>query len=374
MSQHGIELQPADESAPESMMFDNDSLDYDQECFEVIAGEQSGTSIIIENKATFSVGNDFNNDVVLRSSQNVQILLNIDMYNGVRHIQLQDGIARLGDVDMLAGDWYELAPGVTVEYADVAFHIQGMPNVYLADERADPEAAVVYTRRTMAVAAVLAGIALLGILGVQEYWLTDDTDPVAGPTLAQQIAALDLDDLQIVENAPDGSALLVSGRVSGREQYRHLQQLLAIERPGAFLDVQVDSDIVDGLHDIYRNHGIAANVSVLGKGHVQVETEGVDEATMSAIEEALEADLPMLNKLDVLNTPPEESQLVSNNRQLDPEKEIEAVVAGDISYVITRDQARYFVGAVLPSGHTIKAINEGMVVMLREGEETEHRF
>lgn len=374
MSQQDTELPPLDDIVPESMRIDNDALECEEERFEVIAGEQSGTGISIENKAAFSVGNDFNNDVVLRSSQNVPIQLNIERYQGVRHIQLQDGNARLGDVDMQQGEWYELVPGLPVEYADVAFHIQGIPNVECADEKSDPEAAVIFTRRSMAVAALLAGIALLGVLGIQEFWLTGDDEPVAGPSLVQQIAALDLADVQIVENAPDGSALLVSGRVSGREQYRHLQQLLATESPGAALDVQVDSDIVDGLLDIYRNHGIAANVSVLGKGHVQVETEGVDEATMVAIEKALETDLPMLNKLDVMNTPPEESQSANNDSQLDPEKEIEAVVAGEISYVITRDQARYFVGAVLPSGHTIKAINEGMVVMLREGEETQLKF
>lgn len=343
------------------------------ECLEVVCGEQSGVSLDIANKSAFSVGTEFSNDVVLRSHHADTIKLIIESHQGIRHIMLQQGQARIGDTDLLLEQWYELEPGLTVSFAEVSFLIRGQ----VSGEQAELEYAAITpnssAKRSIAVAALVAGIALLGVLGVQERRASDTDESTPAPTLEQRVADLDLENLEIIYDDADKQAAIVHGRVDGRDDFRRLQQMLNAHMPTVSTDVQIDSDIAEGLHDIYRNHGFEALVDVPGKGHARVETAGVDEQTMITIEEAIQADLPMLVKLDIVNTPPEKSE-PDISQSMDPEKEVEAVVEGAVSYVLTRDQSRYFIGGILPSGHTIKSIEEGTVLMSRAGELTKLKF
>ena len=49
---------------------------------------------------------------------------------------------------------------------------------------------------------------------------------------------------------------------------------------------------------------------------------------------------------------------------------IASVVPGNPAYLVTADGARYFVGAMLPTGHRITAISGQRVWLERNGEKT----
>ncbi len=52
----------------------------------------------------------------------------------------------------------------------------------------------------------------------------------------------------------------------------------------------------------------------------------------------------------------------------DPGKRIASIVPGNPAYIVTADGARYFVGAMLPTGHRITAIAGQRVSLERDGE------
>ena len=58
----------------------------------------------------------------------------------------------------------------------------------------------------------------------------------------------------------------------------------------------------------------------------------------------------------------------------DPNKRIASLVPGEPAYVVTADGARYFVGALLPSGHRIAQIAAQRVVLERDGQQTNLNF
>ena len=58
----------------------------------------------------------------------------------------------------------------------------------------------------------------------------------------------------------------------------------------------------------------------------------------------------------------------------DPGKRIASVVPGDPAYLVTADGARYFVGAMLPTGHRITRIDGQHVTLERGGEESTLNF
>ena len=51
-----------------------------------------------------------------------------------------------------------------------------------------------------------------------------------------------------------------------------------------------------------------------------------------------------------------------------------ALVPGEPAYVVTVDGARYFVGAMLPSGHRIARIAPQQVVLERDGRQMNLNF
>ena len=55
-------------------------------------------------------------------------------------------------------------------------------------------------------------------------------------------------------------------------------------------------------------------------------------------------------------------------------KRVVSVVGGEDGYVQTRDGSRYFVGAVLPDGHTVTAIEEQSVTVQKDGRITNLTF
>ena len=52
----------------------------------------------------------------------------------------------------------------------------------------------------------------------------------------------------------------------------------------------------------------------------------------------------------------------------DPGKRIASLVPGEPGYLVTADGSRYFVGAVLPSGHRVTAIAQQRVTLERDGQ------
>src|SRR5690606_14051290 len=98
-----------------------------------------------------------------------------------------------------------------------------------------------------------------------------------------------------------------------------------------------------------------------------------DAAKLARAEEVVRRDVRGLEALSVRNTagpaaPP--APPVSN----DPGKRIASLVAGASAYLVTVDGARYFVGAMLPTGHRIVAIEKTAVALERDGQKTSLKF
>ena len=346
----------------------------------VVEGEQAGATIDVSDKDNFSVGSGYDNDVVLRCCSE-PVSVQIETQRGHRYIKLLEGAARIRsaaapNVELDTEKFIKITPDTSVELGNTAFTIK-IPEPFPGNEARpsqDGQVRADHGKRNLALASITAGIALLAALGFHEYWMKGNAVEQPHLSVVQQLEEQGLTGIHLLDEDSNNGLKTLQGRVDDQEQFQIVQRIASDSDTPIKLDVQVDSAIVDALQDIYRNHGVDAEISLLGKGHVKIEMQGVSEQTLESIESALKADLPMLEKVETINLPAEEIPEEAEREALDPEKEVEAVIAGDVSYVITRDQSRYFVGAVLPSGYTITSIKDGTVVMVKEGEETTLNF
>jgi type III secretion protein D len=161
--------------------------------------------------------------------------------------------------------------------------------------------------------------------------------------------------------------LVIDGYLETDAERTRAEQVLAAQGLRPELRVWVNETVVRAVQDVYRVQGVAAQVQATGPGSVRVSTALADPSPLPEIEAAARRDVRGLNRLDARNQPP--AHVPSPIPALDdPGKRVAGIVAGPEPYVVTADGTRYFVGALLPTGHRIVAIAGSRVELEREGQ------
>ncbi|WP_056265367.1 MULTISPECIES: hypothetical protein [unclassified Roseateles] len=127
-----------------------------------------------------------------------------------------------------------------------------------------------------------------------------------------------------------------------------------------------------GVMDVFRLHGVRAQAAWSPDGELVLRTQERDAAKVQAAADAARRDVARLPKLRVDNQPPVVATATPAPPAEDPAKRLVAVVDNtDSPYFVTADGARYFSGALLPSGHRVVQIAERSVTVERDGQRTQ---
>jgi type III secretion protein D len=125
--------------------------------------------------------------------------------------------------------------------------------------------------------------------------------------------------------------------------------------------------------EVFRVNGIAVKAQVAGAGRIEAEAAEPDLVRLKRAEEVVRRDVRGLQQLALRNTatprPPPAPPLPD-----DPGKRIASLVPGEPAYLVTADGSRYFVGAVLPSGHRVMRIAHGSVTLDFDGQKQTLNF
>ena len=169
------------------------------------------------------------------------------------------------------------------------------------------------------------------------------------------------------------------GRVATQAERTRLDEWLAQRpvQPPARLDVEVDEQVLRDVIEVFRVNGIPVQAQVAAPGHVEAEAAERDVDRLARTEEVVRRDVRGLEGLKVFNTVPEEASAPPPVVD-DPNKRIASLVPapaeGGPGYVVTADGARYFVGALLPSGYRIAQIESQQLQLERDGHQSTLNF
>jgi type III secretion protein D len=166
---------------------------------------------------------------------------------------------------------------------------------------------------------------------------------------------------------------VLRGRLDTLAQRTRLDAWL-IGRPGATrVQVEVEEQLARDVADVFRVNGVAVRARSVGAAQVLAEATEPDPARLARAEEVVRRDVRGLGSLTVHNlaAPPEPPAPPVVD---DPGKRIASIVTGDPAYLVTVDGARYFVGAMLPTGHRINAIEDQRVTLELNGRVTDLDF
>lgn len=319
-------------------------------------------------------------DIVLREpgAQVVRLRVSADVPNAMLEVEL--GQVQLGEQTLVAPAqtlWPQHAPlriGSTV----VAFGRACVDDWSAAlpapgaDGPAPPAAAAKPTpwRRRAEVWLAATGCSVLLACGGALWIARAAASPASPPTvdaaaLAAALRSSDFGTLDLVRGA-DGR-FAVRGRVGNEAQRQKLQAWVATSIPGAALDVQVDEVLASNVAEVLRVNGVAAKTRVAAPGRIEAEVAEPDHARVKRAEDVVRRDVPGLDQLSLRNTatprPPPTPPVPD-----DPGKRIASLVPGEPAYLVTADGSRYFLGAVLPSGHRVMQIAHGSVTLELNGQ------
>jgi type III secretion protein D len=187
----------------------------------------------------------------------------------------------------------------------------------------------------------------------------------AGVTLLSALRASEFAMLE-AKTAADGRTTL-RGRLSTRVQRAQLDAWLAERRFAPLVEVWVDEAIAHDVTEVFRVNGVSVRTQVAGAGRIAADAVEPNADKLNRAAEVVRRDVRGLQALDVRNTakpaPPPAPPVFD-----DPGKRIASLVPGDPAYLVTADGSRYFIGALLPTGHRITQIDKSRVTLELHGQ------
>lgn len=219
--------------------------------------------------------------------------------------------------------------------------------------------------------AIGIGVAVAGVVTcamAAQLWRPVPPTLEARHALAEQI--VQSSGLAEVKVGNDHGRLRVSGVVADTEQAEKLRDALSRSpAAGAEVDLRSGNSIARDVVDVLRLSGIPAEGRYLGDGQVEVRGHFGDQAKLQkVVESRAMREVGGLKKIATVNldTPP-----APPAKPKDDGKLIAEVVGGNDPYIVTRDGSRYYVGAKLPGGGTLQAI-DGQDVVVDTGKALKH--
>ncbi len=364
----------------------------------VLTGRLSGTEKRLPPRGRVSIGHEFWQDVVIRDPATKGVAVELERDGEAARLTVLSGSATLLGSPVEAG-------GTALLPAYVPFAIGGVALAWgepdgarwaeagqLADTQpAPPELPEPVADRALAAlgdartqlgriggnrrVVTIAGIALAVLLlvlvmptAVAGLGLFGTNESRAERALAQA----GLTQLRVAAR-PDGDGVLVEGFVASPAARDKAEQALAAHDIPAELRIRTTADLAAASADVARLQNIRAAARPLGLRVVELRTVPVTEAQRTRLIAAIRSDVPGIRQLRVRGDLPPDEEIAVRSVS-DATKKVSTVVAGDPSYIQTVDGARYFSGALLPSGHRLVAIQGNMVVLDKGGRQTRVTF
>jgi type III secretion protein D len=328
-------------------------------------------------------------DIVLRdaAAKPVRVRVTADLPNAM--LEVVQGQVQLGDRTLADGEqvlWAAQAP-LRIGSTSVAFglacvddwsrgaasHATAAPAAGAA-ALAGATATPLRRRAEVWLAAMGAGVLLAcaGALWIAHAAARPQPEPVVDTaTLATALRASEFGALTAARGADGG--LLLRGRLATQAQRQRLEAWLAARRQSASIDVVIDEAVVHDVTEVFRVNGVAVKAQAAGPGRIVVEAAEQDRDRLARAEEVVRRDVRGVESLNVRNTVsprPTPAPPVPD----DPGKRIASLVPGETAYLVTADGARYFIGAMLPSGHRITQIAKASVTLDRDGQQSTLNF
>lgn len=168
--------------------------------------------------------------------------------------------------------------------------------------------------------------------------------------------------------------LRIEGMLASDAERVRLQRVLASREWRPRLELQTHDGIARQVEELYLANGVKAAARSVGAGMVRLDVTGSDPDEAARLERLAMGEVKGLRRIDVSLLPGADEGGRFEDIQQGGGKRVVSVIGGERGHVTTADGARYFPGAVLPTGHRIVSIEDTRVLVERNGSRSELNF
>lgn len=363
----------------------------------VLSGRLAGTEKALPPSGAVSIGHQFWHDVVVRDPATKGIAIDLALDGDAAKATVLEGEAELLGRAVPAGDTVIVPPYVPFTIGGVAlawgdphsprWHeasglVAAVPSppdmppsaretaVAIAG-RASEGLGAAFTRGRVTAVAAVAGVLVIATATMP---VVDALNLRGTPEARVERAMRDagLPGLDASEDQANG-AIAVTGVVATEGQRQTaIAALRDTGLPGS-VAVVTSADLARAVADVARIHGLQAIARPTGRASVELRTTPLAPDAEAKLAQAVRNDVRALAGLSLRDDLPP-ADLAPLHTVQDATKKVSTVVGGDPGFIQTVDGARYFPGALMPSGHRLVAIQGNMAVFEKSGRETRVAF
>lgn len=354
----------------------------------VLTGEQSGARRVLDDNATFTISGKMDTDVVFRDPTINEERLNLITRNNEVFVQVMSGNVEIQGKIVSSGNLVKIPEYAKIKIGETTFSygrhvgaawheiVEYVSNIELASSAKSKHFNIITSRQLVFLLSLLVIISLVTILVYIN--INKNSENVA---IISQIDVLksDLEDNGIYSldvSRTESGQLTITGFLMTNKEKSTVESIVDDHKLSVLLDVFTGDNLAKEVEELYRVNGVDADVKVLKYGSVIVTTEYKDKSLLEKLKHIALSEISHLNELDTeyIGTINRAENIESSNSFDKDEKRITMVVSGLPAYIMTHDQSKYYIGAILPSGHKIIAIQDKKVTIEKNGNTTTLEF
>jgi hypothetical protein len=354
----------------------------------VLTGEQTGARRILDNNTTFTISGNMETDVVFRDPTISNEKINLITKDNDVFIQVLSGDIEIQGNSVKSGDILKIPEYAKIKIGETTFsygrHVDAtwrdileyVAKLELSSKSSKKVVSLVLEHKAFLIATLFIIIATT-LIFYYTYIHNSKVDllQLSDRELLQNVLVESGFESLSISQSGSGQLSLTGFLMTNREKSEVEKIVDEINLP-ILLDLSTGDHLAAEVRELYRVNGVYADVKVLQDGKVIVTTKYKDRKKLERLESIALSEIPSLIELDteylgVEQKPEKLGPEPSFNKQ---DKRIVMVVNGNPPYIMTFDKSKYYIGALLPSGHKIISIYDSSVVLDKEGKTTTLEF
>jgi type III secretion protein D len=354
----------------------------------VLTGEQAGARRILDNNTTFTISGQMDTDVVFRDPKINDEKLNFITKDNNVFIQVLSGDVEIQGNVVNHGDILKVPEYAKIKIGETTFSYGRKIDATWRDildcvaklELTSKSSSKLITRMNdHKVYSLLALLLVVSVLVVTylAYTHSNKMDLLVisdQEILENRLSEEGFNGLTVVQS--ETGQISLSGFLMTNREKSEVENIIDELNIPVFLDLSTGDHLANEVRELYRVNGVEADVEVLNHGKVIITTKHSDRKKLKKLESIALSEIPSLIELDTeylaIKKKPDRIGVEHNFNKQD--KRIVMVVNGQPPYIMTYDKSKYYIGALLPTGHKIVSIMDNSVILEKQGKQTTLKF
>jgi len=355
--------------------------------FCILSGAHRDAVFTLGGDDLLVIGSDESCDIYLSDRGVAQRHATLSIQGRCASIRTLDGTVTVNDQPVAPAARVLLQPGAEIALGESGVRLRLAGHAAPKEPPADANKATeqpATTSKEPARRRKLGTIALLVLfplvvagLAYQKFVATRPNDAAAATPVLDDTAVirslLEQQNLAGVKVSTTSYGIMLTGVLDGDANAK-LQAALSTAPVRVINSTTTDADLLEQVREVFRTRGYDATVKYLGEGRVQIDNLDENYVRVQRAAEEIRSDVTQVAELVFTSpadaAPPARAPMYDSGRG----ERMFVRIDADTAYLATAGGSRYFVGSVLPSGHTVLRIVRDAVQVEREGQISWFRF